>query len=391
VKTFTKTMALLVVSSMLAACGGHSGVVPSQNQSLDRSASPLGDRSSWRPIFTTMPATNVDYSTLAEQNGTSTIPFFTGQVTSPLDHNKYTFWIAGADPHTSKTTTNITYVPIVAKVKFPDGTLLDPTKPACNDTVAVQDRFFKGPNFVPVPLKSNGVNVGTDQITDAHQRAEFWNLVKNTGYHTMLKASAAPIIVTIKAPPGSTTQGGVCAGSGHNIGLIDFNAYDTIIRGLATSHAKVNQVPLVLTYNVVQTSQGQCCIIGYHSDFGRGSGTQVYSVGAYTDQLFTVPGIQDIHAWTHEIGELFNDPFVGSSLQNQTPLWGHVGQVSGCQGNLEVGDPLTGTAFPLTVNGFHYHPQELTFFDWFYRTPSQGTGGKYSFEGTFTTVQGTCT
>jgi hypothetical protein len=97
--------------------------------------------------------------------------------------------------------------------------------------------------------------------------------------------------------------------------------------------------------------------------------------------------IEDIHAWTHELGELLNDPFVS----NATPAWGHIGQVGGCQNNLEVGDPLTGTAFNLKYNGFMYHPQELAFFDWFFRTPSKGTGGLYSFEGTFTSPQGACT
>jgi hypothetical protein len=62
----------------------------------------------------------------------------------------------------------------------------------------------------------------------------------------------------------------------------------------------------------------------------------------------------------HEIGEWMNDPFGN----NPTPLWGHTGQVSGCQNNLEVGDPLTGTIVPPVVmpNGFTYHLQELAFF-----------------------------
>ncbi len=84
-----------------------------------------------------------------------------------------------------------------------------------------------------------------------------------------------------------------------------------------------------------------------------------------------------------------------STIRSSTtgrPAWGHVGQVSGCQNNLEVGDPLTGTpAVQVPLNGFTYHGQELAFFDWFFRTPSNGTAGKYSFEGTFTSAQGTCT
>jgi hypothetical protein len=58
-----------------------------------------------------------------------------------------------------------------------------------------------------------------------------------------------------------------------------------------------------------------------------------------------------------------DDPLVN----NATPAWGNIGQVTGCQSNLEVGDPLTGTAFTATLNGFTYHPQELVFFSWFSR------------------------
>jgi hypothetical protein len=86
---------------------------------------------------------------------------------------------------------------------------------------------------------------------------------------------------------------------------------------------------------------------------------------------------------SHEIGEWMDDP-IGN---NSTPLWGHTGQVSGCQNNLEVGDPLSGTDFPqlLATNGVTYHPQELAFFSWFFRqSPSLGVNGWYSDNGTFT-------
>jgi hypothetical protein len=160
-----------------------------------------------------------------------------------------------------------------------------------------------------------------------------------------------------------------------------------MVQNLANTYAKTTQVPVILSYNTFETEGGGCCVLGYHDAYSRSGGTQTYAVGAYNDAgVFGSTPIEDIHAWTHEIGELINDPFVG----NATPAWGHVGQQSGCQNNLEVGDPLTGTAFVHKYKGFTYHPQELVFFDWFFRTPSQGTGGKFSFEGTFTSSQGAC-
>ncbi|MBC5823291.1 MAG: hypothetical protein GIW99_11060 [Candidatus Eremiobacteraeota bacterium] len=51
---------------------------------------------------------------------------------------------------------------------------------------------------------------------------------------------------------------------------------------------------------------------------------------------------------------------------------------------------MTGTAIPAKFEGFTYHPQELVFFSWFYRTPPTGTGGEYSFNGTFESAQPAC-
>src|SRR5215472_16401835 len=73
-------------------------------------------------------------------------------------------------------------------------------------------------------------------------------------------------------------------------------------------------------------------------------------------------------SWPTKWASGMDDPF-GS---NPTPAWGHVGQVGGCQNNLEVGDPLTGKNIQTVTmpNGFTYHLQELAFFSWFYGAPS---------------------
>jgi hypothetical protein len=82
-----------------------------------------------------------------------------------------------------------------------------------------------------------------------------------------------------------------------------------------------------------------------------------------------------------------DDPLVN----NATPAWGNIGQVSGCQNNLEDGDPLTGTAFNAVLGGFTYHPQELVFFSWFSRqSPSIAVNGWYSFKNSFTTPAAAC-
>lgn len=101
------------------------------------------------------------------------------------------------------------------------------------------------------------------------------------------------------------------------------------------------------------------------------------------------PSSKDVTVLSHEIAEWYDDPLVN----NATPLWGHIGQVDGCQGNLEVGDPLTGSpSFEIEMpNGFTYHPQETAFFSWFYnQVSSLGINGSYSSGGTFTSPAELC-
>jgi hypothetical protein len=89
---------------------------------------------------------------------------------------------------------------------------------------------------------------------------------------------------------------------------------------------------------------------------------------------------------SHAVAEWMNDPFGN----NPVPAWGHIVQQAGCQGNLEVGDPLSGTQAPRIVmpNGFTHHLQELAFFSWFYGAPSIGIHGWFSSDGTFLTDAG---
>jgi len=83
-----------------------------------------------------------------------------------------------------------------------------------------------------------------------------------------------------------------------------------------------------------------------------------------------------------------DDPFTN----NATPPWGHTGQVSGCQANLEVGDPLSGTEFTeLGANGFTYHVQDLAFVPWFAQAMSSfSVNGWFSFFGTFKSAATPC-
>ena len=113
---------------------------------------------------------------------------------------------------------------------------------------------------------------------------------------------------------------------------------------------------------------------GYHNAYKTARGVQTFTVSAYLDVGGSAPNVEVL---SHEMAEFLDDPFVN----NPTPAWGHTGQVSGCQANLEVGDPLTGLSFGSVrmPNGFTYTVQDLTFFSWFYRgVPSFALDGRYT-------------
>lgn len=354
-------------------------------------AESVADHYGWKPVYATQPARNIDPRVFQMQAAAgSTIPNYSIKIKSVLTHSTFTATSAGTNPTKNKVSTTIPFVPLALRVHFPDGSVLDPTMPGCGDTMSVVSRFYGSPLFNNAPLTSNGISVGTTQVIDGFQRAEWWKFTANSNYHLLLSQVGQPTVVDVTAPSGSTTVGGdpKCPQSSHNLGIINPNAWSSILTGLINKYATSTQLPIVMAYNLVLGyNSTQCCIIGYHGAYGRGSGTQTFAFGAYTDPGIFGSGIQDIHAWTHEIGEWANDPFIN----NATPAWGHVGQVTGCQNNFEVGDPLTGTPFKVKLNGFTYHPQELAFVSWFYRTALPfGTAGLYSFEGTFTSAQGTC-
>jgi hypothetical protein len=316
------------------------------------------------------------------------VPIWTG--TFKFNNQTFTYHMVGTDPAAGSATSNIPLVIIPLKFKFADGTSLSATQTVCGDVKNTNFRVKNSPLIkTGNTFSPGGTNVGKTQYIDAFQRANFWSSVSTTSpnYHVLLSPVQLKPVQTINVPSlNGTTVSGPCA----RIGEVDINFFDNIAMSLLTTlNIPANTLPLFLDYNTFLTSGG-CCILGYHST--NNAGTQAYAVAAYSDPgIFNAP-IQDIHALSHEIGEWMDDPLIPSG--NAVPAWGHVGQVSGCQGNLEVGDPVTGLAFTASVGGaapFTYHPEDLVFFPWFARiTPSTSVNGWYTFLNTFSAAQPLC-
>ena len=184
----------------------------------------------------------------------------------------------------------------------------------------------------------------------------------------------------------------LCAGPGTFCGAAGLVGFFFFRRAIVAKLSQVKGInpgtfPMLMLYNVGlpigdPTMLANCCVGGYHSILPVGPITfQAYSPFDFdVSGLFTTAGSGSAIA-SHEVGEFVNDPYI----TNQTPAWGHTGQVAGCQNNLEVGDPLTGSEAPRIVgqNGFTYHLQELAFFSWFFGSPSVALHGWFSDNGTF--------
>ncbi len=351
-------------------------------------------------FFAVHPLENPDVDAIRAASDAGTgLKVFTYNVTSTRAGSKgqkFTGMMVGDSPFTSKgtTTTTMEIVPVIVTIK---GHTFDPTKPdsTCDSGQVPLTQFQQSPLVLPAKFTLNGVNVGKTQYSDAFQRANFWKpIVKNGGtYHNELK------VVTLKPIHYNQPTKGVIltkAPCGGPLGGLEFltllNDFEkTVVPKLQNSGQGVGPTtfPIFQFYNVVGYIQkvNQCCVGGFHDAFNSPKGVQTYGVFEY-DSTALFKNVADVNSASHEIDEWQDDPFG----VNPTPPWGHIGQVSGCQNNLEVGDPLSQST-PIEVkmaNGMTYHLQELAFFSWFYGPPSIGTGGKFSDNGSFTSAQGAC-
>ncbi len=352
--------------------------------------------------FAVRPLFGVDHETvraaIADTATSGMIPLWTFNVTSTRDGNPYSGEMVGQsafDAPNSSTTIPTQIVPVI--FIMPDGVVFDPTKAdpcAAAPGGSAVDLVLGSPIVSNAHFTLNGVNQGVTQYIDAFQRANFSQVIGGN-YHTLLDVTVLPA-VTVQVPPSRGASFDVHAlfGACGLNGVIDMNWWDpfvtgTIIPSLASEGVNPTTFPVFLFANVVMSIGSpsfskKCCILGYHGALG-------FPVQTYAPLDFDTSGIfggriKDTSIMAHEVGEWMDDPFGN----NPTPAFGHVGQVGGCQNNLEVGDPLTGKNIPTVTmpNGYTYHLQELAFFSWFYGAPSIAAGGLFSDNGTFKTDAG---
>ena len=307
-----------------------------------------------QPRFTFLPPHGSSY--VPGKHFPAALATWTGTIN--YSGHTYNFKMVGTNPASTNTTTTVTAYIVPVIMNYTRGIYgsshkkFNPTKDTQNG-VTIDQNMLNSPLFNNVDWNWGGTDVGTTQYVDAFQRASFWqNVTTNTNYHVVLSPSVLPSL-TIK--PTKAQGGAVVAnpfGGSGKVGEMNINSFDSALQGYMSSHSQItpDTVVIFVTDNIYLTSGG-CCIGGYHSANGNGqtymTATYAYSPGAF---VFS----SDISAFSHEIGEWYDDPLISSN--------------SPC-GLLETGDPLEGKTnygdFNVTFGGVTWHPQTLAMMEYF--------------------------
>jgi hypothetical protein len=381
-----------------------------------------------RPLTMKSSPPRVHGSALADRmaglaGGSNTqLPTWSYQVISSRDGNLYEGLIVGSDPSTRGPSASVAVrtqvVPIILKfhsvataINLKTGIFTTAPGNVTSDPTAHQPGCFAGTQNVPLqlleqsPILRNadfnfgGTDVGTTQYTDAFQRASFWSQIDKANYHVRLGPIQIypPVVLQVPAAQGLSIPTNLfepafslCGREG----IVDIDFLDAFVVNELTKLPGITPgtFPMFMIYNAGMsfgppTNINNCCAGGYHGINPAGPlAFQTYSPFDFENSGLFSAAFNNTTTVSHEIAEWINDPYV----INATPPWGHTGQVGGCQANLEVGDPLSGTDIQriFMPNGFTYQLQELAFFSWFFGAPSLGIHGWFSDDATFLTDAG---
>lgn len=246
------------------------------------------------------------------------------------------------------------------------------------------------------------------QFSDSIQRAEFVNYPMKPDWHTLMVPSTLPALTIHISQSATCPTGPHSAGCNYAFALnadgtccrfilVNDNPPDFVfetglgnvvvadIIGNAITTKNISTFLYPNTY-VFFGDTTQCCVLGFHTYFfAPGSDPEprwVLNYSSWISPGLFGAGFQDVTAVSHEIAETYNDPFVVSDgVHNLTPWW--LAPNGNCQNDLETGDVIEGlpnAVYPVTLNGFTYHPQNEALTQWFeFMSPSNALDGAYSY------------
>src|SRR6266567_2065233 len=342
--------------------------------------------------------------------GIDSIVNFNGRFTAPgFDPagNPNTHWfynMVGTSPETDKTTMiNAPVIPVSLDLRNFDGSpRFVNGQRLYSDATRYVKPVLRSPIFKNARFSSSE---RPTQISDAVQRAEFGDDAEDN-WHTLLKPHVGtPLVMTLIRGTylfSLNPDGSCCA-----FVLIDANTFvnelfpptfpvdaSTVIGAAELSgDMKTTYITSLLFPNAflfVNGNPSDCCILGFHSyDFepgipsnGNRERRYVMDYSSWISPGLFGEGFEDVTALSHEMSEIFNDPFVASDgVHNITPWW--LSPNGNCQDNLEDGDVIEGlpnSTFPMTLHGFTYHPQNEALLPWFeFKSPSTALHHAYSY------------
>ena len=244
------------------------------------------------------------------------------------------------------------------------------------------------------------------EYNDAVHRAQFWGEI-GAGWHTILEPSVKQGRV-MKVPMGAyfyalNADGSCCA-----FFLIDDGTFgallfppvypvdnSTVIGAAELAGDMTTKTIATLlfpdTYLYLGGDPNNCCVLGYHTfDFEPGTPANgnlprfyVMNYSSWISPGLFGAGFEDVTALSHEMAEIFADPFVVfDGVHNASPWWSEGSQ---CQPDIEVGDVIeslpSDVTYSLTMrNGYTYHPQNVALLPFFaFQSPSSAIGGAYSY------------
>jgi hypothetical protein len=304
------------------------------------------------------------------------VPHFSGSFES--QGKAYPFTMVGAKPQ-SNTTTEVP-VQVIPISLFFEEFVDENGAPIVIDPAVIVPRVQASPNFHDAQYAT-----GTTQFADAVQRAQF-NATAGKDWHTLLGAPQIMKPLRIAVPRGDAkVYRNPSTGVVYAIVDTDFflSQLNTMIQ---MANLSPDALAIALTSNVFLAPQKdikKCCVLGFHTSFDVGEMAQIKFVqtfiwASWVDQGILGPTLADVTPMSHEISEWMNNPF-GS---NAVPAW-QVPNSTGCQSNLETGDPLAlmpNAGYPVLIDGFTYHPQNQVLMQWFQRgTTSDAFEGAFSF------------
>jgi len=332
--------------------------------------------------------------------------YFVGGFDSNGNPNRHWYFnTVGNPPQLGGTTTiNAPVVPVSLDLRNFDGSpRFVGGQRLYSDATKFVAATLASPVFQNSTYSSSGVPT---QFSDAIQRAEYQQA--KSDWHTLLAPSVkTPRVMTlIRGTYRFALNGdGTCC----RYVLIDIG---TFVNALFPAVASDTTTPIGAAENAGEVTTkdmstflfpnaylyfngdpSQCCVLGFHSyDFEPGDASNgnvekryVVNYSSWISPGIFGGGFRDVTGLSHEISETYNDPFVASNgVNNITPWW--LAPNGNCQNDLETGDVIEGLAhavYPITLNGFTYHPQNEALLQWFeFQQPSDALDGAYSYPDT---------